>query len=47
MSDYYKHESAIVDKGAQIGQGSRVWHEMLGAGAGLRRALTGMKWFES
>ena len=26
MSDYYKHESAIVDKGAQIGQGSRVWH---------------------
>jgi UDP-2-acetamido-3-amino-2,3-dideoxy-glucuronate N-acetyltransferase len=26
MSDYYKHESAIVDKGAQIGQGSRIWH---------------------
>ena len=26
MADYYKHESAIVDKGAQIGQGSRVWH---------------------
>lgn len=24
--DYYKHESAIVDDGAQIGQGSRVWH---------------------
>ena len=26
MTDYYKHESAIVDKGAQIGKGSRVWH---------------------
>lgn len=23
---YYKHESAIVDEGAQIGDGSRVWH---------------------
>lgn len=23
---YYKHESAIVDEGAQIGEGSRVWH---------------------
>lgn len=23
---YYKHESAIVDDGAQIGEGSRVWH---------------------
>ncbi|MGO3841496.1 MAG: acyltransferase [Alcaligenes pakistanensis] len=23
---YYKHESAIVDEGAQIGSGSRVWH---------------------
>ncbi|MAY13930.1 UDP-2-acetamido-3-amino-2,3-dideoxy-D-glucuronate N-acetyltransferase [Thalassolituus sp. UBA2009] len=23
---YYKHESAIVDGGAQIGEGSRVWH---------------------
>lgn len=23
---YFKHESAIVDEGAQIGQGSRVWH---------------------
>jgi len=26
MSDYYKHESAIVDDGATIGAGSRVWH---------------------
>lgn len=24
--DYFKHESAIVDEGAQIGEGSRVWH---------------------
>ncbi|PID64862.1 MAG: N-acetyltransferase [Gammaproteobacteria bacterium] len=24
--DYYKHETAIVDKGAQIGEGCRVWH---------------------
>lgn len=23
---YYKHESAIVDDGAQIGENSRVWH---------------------
>lgn len=23
---YYQHESAIVDEGAQIGDGSRVWH---------------------
>lgn len=23
---YYKHDSAIVDEGAQIGDGSRVWH---------------------
>ncbi len=23
---YYKHSSAIVDDGAQIGEGSRVWH---------------------
>ncbi len=24
--DYYKHETAIVDKGAQIGEGCRIWH---------------------
>lgn len=23
---YFKHESAIVDEGAEIGKGSRVWH---------------------
>lgn len=26
MSEFYKHESAIVDDGAIIGEGSRVWH---------------------
>lgn len=26
MSNYFKHETAIVDEGAQIGSGSRVWH---------------------
>lgn len=26
MNDYIKHETAIVDEGAQIGAGSRVWH---------------------
>lgn len=24
--DYFQHESAIVDAGAQIGEGSRIWH---------------------
>lgn len=24
--NYYKHETAIVDEGAEIGEGSRVWH---------------------
>ena len=23
---YYQHESAIVDAGAQVGEGSRIWH---------------------
>lgn len=26
MADYYQHPSSIVDDGAQIGEGSRVWH---------------------
>lgn len=26
MTDYSRHPSAIVDEGAQIGEGSRVWH---------------------
>lgn len=26
MANYYVHESAIIDEGAKIGKGSRVWH---------------------
>lgn len=26
MTDFFKHPSAIIDKGAQIGEGTRVWH---------------------
>ena len=26
MSDYYVHDSAIIDDGAQIGSDSRIWH---------------------
>lgn len=26
MSDYYVHDSAIIDNGAQIGKDSRIWH---------------------
>lgn len=26
MSDYFVHASAIVDEGAQIGKGTKVWH---------------------
>ena len=26
MSDYFTHETAIVDDGARIGEGSRIWH---------------------
>ena len=26
MTDYFKHESAIVDQGAQIGKDTRIWH---------------------
>jgi UDP-2-acetamido-3-amino-2,3-dideoxy-glucuronate N-acetyltransferase len=26
VSNYYKHETAIVDDGAQIGEGTRIWH---------------------
>lgn len=24
--DYFKHETAVVDSGAQIGQGTKIWH---------------------
>jgi UDP-2-acetamido-3-amino-2,3-dideoxy-glucuronate N-acetyltransferase len=26
MSDYFVHETAIIDDGAPIGEGSRIWH---------------------
>lgn len=26
MMSYYKHETAIIDKGAKIGSGSKIWH---------------------
>jgi UDP-2-acetamido-3-amino-2,3-dideoxy-glucuronate N-acetyltransferase len=26
MPDFYQHETAIIDNGAQIGDGSKVWH---------------------
>ncbi len=26
MSDFFKHETAIIDDGATIGEGSKVWH---------------------
>ena len=26
MSDYFKHESAYVDDGAEIGDGTKIWH---------------------
>jgi UDP-2-acetamido-3-amino-2,3-dideoxy-glucuronate N-acetyltransferase len=26
MADFYQHETAIIDDGAQIGDGSKVWH---------------------
>ena len=26
MSDYYKHPSAVIDEGAEIGNGTKVWH---------------------
>jgi len=26
MSDYFRHETAVVDAGAEIGPGSKIWH---------------------
>lgn len=37
MKDYFSHETAIVDEGAQIGKGTRIWqwcHIMKGAKVG-------------
>lgn len=39
MSDYFKHESAYVDEGAEIGAGTKIWHfchVMRGAQIGTR-----------
>ncbi|MCD1588715.1 UDP-2-acetamido-3-amino-2,3-dideoxy-D-glucuronate N-acetyltransferase [Halomonas sp. IOP_14] len=39
--DYQVHESAIVDEGAQIGEGSRVWHFVhVCAGARIGRGVS-------
>ena len=38
---YYKHDSAIVDEGAKIGEGSRVWHFVhVCAGAVIGRGVS-------
>ena len=42
MSDYFTHPSAIVDDGAQIGAGTKVWHfahVMAGASVGRNVSL--------
>jgi UDP-2-acetamido-3-amino-2,3-dideoxy-glucuronate N-acetyltransferase len=26
MTDYFSHESAVIDNGAEIGEGTRIWH---------------------
>jgi len=26
MSEYFKHETAVIEKGSQIGAGSKIWH---------------------
>jgi UDP-2-acetamido-3-amino-2,3-dideoxy-glucuronate N-acetyltransferase len=47
MSDYYIHETAIVDDGVQIGAGTKVWHfchVMKGARLG-RRCILGQNVF--
>jgi UDP-2-acetamido-3-amino-2,3-dideoxy-glucuronate N-acetyltransferase len=38
MTDYFKHETAIVDQGAQIGEGCKIWHWVhISAGAKIGR----------
>ena len=42
MSDYFAHESSYVDDGAEIGEGTRIWHfchVMAGAVIGARSSL--------
>jgi UDP-2-acetamido-3-amino-2,3-dideoxy-glucuronate N-acetyltransferase len=39
--DWFRHESAIVDEGAEIGEGSRVWHFVhVCAGARIGRRVS-------
>jgi len=39
--NYYRHDSAIVDDGAQIGEGSRIWHFVhVCAGAKIGRSVS-------
>ena len=41
MTDIFKHSTAIVDEGAQIGEGSRIWHWVhICAGAKIGRAVS-------
>ncbi len=41
MTGFYRHDSAIVDEGAQIGEGSRVWHFVhVCAGARIGRGVS-------
>ena len=41
MSEYFKHETAIVDDGATIGAGTRVWHwTHVCAGAQIGRGVS-------
>jgi UDP-2-acetamido-3-amino-2,3-dideoxy-glucuronate N-acetyltransferase len=39
--DWFRHDSAIVDDGAEIGEGSRIWHFVhVCAGARIGRDVT-------
>ena len=41
MTDYYQHETAIVDEGAAIGPDSRIWHFVhVCAGAKIGRGVS-------
>ncbi|HWT13578.1 MAG TPA: acyltransferase [Allosphingosinicella sp.] len=38
---YYRHDSAVVDEGAEVGEGSRIWHFVhVCAGARIGRNVT-------
>jgi UDP-2-acetamido-3-amino-2,3-dideoxy-glucuronate N-acetyltransferase len=41
MMDYYQHETAVVDEGAEIGPGSSIWHFVhVCGGAKIGRAVS-------